>query len=314
VRKIGQDQPIYIIAEVGSNWESLDDCEQAIDQAKACGADAVKFQLFTHESLYGFPGEKDHCLPVRWISNLSARAKSAGIDFLCTAFSEEDYRFLDPFVDAHKVASSNNNHAPILKYLKTVKKPVFVSTGGSTMAQIESISTDMIPGADLILLYCVAEYPTTIIDPRQVAKIRSQCGVRVGISDHSKEVFSVPITAHRIYGAVAIEKHVNFFGPDSIEAGHSLSTGELMSMVSALRGDEVGSKIFHSELDMHQQHKCRIMATKDIEIGERYAYGKNYGFFRSKVPVTAMAPAMALLLQGCRATSIVKQGDPVPKP
>ena len=97
----------YIIAEIGSNWISLQGCIDSIWQAKECGADAVKFQMFTHEELYGVPGDDTFDLPRGFISELAQHCKAIDIDFMCTAFTADGVKFIDPFVKMHKVASSS---------------------------------------------------------------------------------------------------------------------------------------------------------------------------------------------------------------
>ena len=96
----------YIIAEIGSNWRiagkgditNLAAIDMTIRQAKACGADAVKFQMFTHEDLYGFPGDDKFSLPRRYIPVIAEKCKKLGIDFMCTAFTADGVKFIDQYV------------------------------------------------------------------------------------------------------------------------------------------------------------------------------------------------------------------------
>src|SRR5688572_30128176 len=130
LRKILSAKP-YFIAEVGSNWGSLDDCFKSIQLASAAGADAVKFQLFDQHALYGVDRDValSGVLDPEWLPKLKQKANSVGIDFMCSAFSPELVDAVDPYVHAHKVASCEMTHVRILEKLRHIGKPVILSTG-----------------------------------------------------------------------------------------------------------------------------------------------------------------------------------------
>ena len=96
---IGDGEKPFIIAEIGSNWLTIDDCFFSIKQAKYAGADAVKFQVFDHESLYGSHKNMAHVLPVMWLPALAARCNEIGIEFMCSAFSPELAELVNPYVN-----------------------------------------------------------------------------------------------------------------------------------------------------------------------------------------------------------------------
>lgn len=150
--QVGAGQKPFIIAEVGSNWQTFDDCKDSIAKAASCGADAVKFQAYDHKALYGvsrrsvawggledpnrddvvFPGT----LPLEWLPKLKAKADACGIEFMCSAFSPELVEAVDPYVNVHKVASAEMTHIRILEKLRKLGKPVILSTGASGEADI----------------------------------------------------------------------------------------------------------------------------------------------------------------------------------
>jgi N,N'-diacetyllegionaminate synthase len=146
-----------IIAEIGSNWHSLDDCLSSIALAKNCGADAVKFQAYSHDALYGYRlsrAELYHdedantltaravdiplagTLPLDWLPTLKAKADSVGVEFMCSAFSVPLLNEVDKFVATHKVASAELTHIRMLERLREIGKPVILSTGASSMNDI----------------------------------------------------------------------------------------------------------------------------------------------------------------------------------
>jgi len=116
--QIGDGCKPFIIAEVGSNWTTLDDCIQSISSAKLCGADAVKFQAFNYDALYGpglMPLVKGHnpSLPLAWLPKLKDWADTCDIEFMCSAFSPELVEAVNPYVNVHKVASADLSHVRI---------------------------------------------------------------------------------------------------------------------------------------------------------------------------------------------------------
>src|SRR3990167_1071022 len=105
----------FIIAEIGSNWTSFEEAKDSISFAKQAGADAVKFQAFRVEALYGFYDSQygEHRamggngeLPLEWLPKLKEKADACGIEFMCSAFSPELYDVVNPYVLVHKIASS----------------------------------------------------------------------------------------------------------------------------------------------------------------------------------------------------------------
>ena len=143
--------------------------------ASAAGCDAVKFQLFDEVALYGhgftYPSygvdAKPPFLPPAWLSHLKAHADAQGIELMCSAFSPELVAAVDPYVSVHKVASSDAAWPQMLDAVAKTGKPVLLSTGGKTQEEIVSAIAELEGATDglyLILLYCVAAYPTTFAD------------------------------------------------------------------------------------------------------------------------------------------------------
>lgn len=282
-RKIGDGQPPFIVAEVGSNWRDFNDAKDSISKAKACGADAVKFQAFTGAALYGFPstpvGEELE-LPLDWLPRLKEKADVVGIEFMCTAFSPELYDAVDPYVSVHKVASAELTHKRILEKLKALGKPVILSTGASGKSDIKE-AIRILGDTPLILMYCVAAYPAKLANPWLIPILRSEYGKLVGYSDHALDALVTPVVAAN-QGACVIEKHVNFAEAESPDSPHSLSTEEFKLMVRAIRGQAVSSLgPTVEEQGMVSRHNRRLIATRPLSPGDALIEGENFGIYRA---------------------------------
>jgi N,N'-diacetyllegionaminate synthase len=159
-----------VIAEVGSNFKTHDDCMRSVMAARRAGADAVKFQLFTGQDLFGptYAGDRGCFVSV---PELAKEAEFQGIEFMCTAFSPDGYRSIDPYVRRHKVASSEITDLSILEAVNSLKKPVILSTGGAGGDDIDR-ALNALKDVPVTILYCVVEYPARIVDFRQMRVLR----------------------------------------------------------------------------------------------------------------------------------------------
>lgn len=312
-RKIGAGQEPFIVCEVGSNWRDFEDVKNSIGLAKNCGADAVKFQFFTQKDLYGFNIDSQPGIPPYfhhgWLSGLKQKADAFGIELMCSAFSVDGLKAIDPYVNIHKVASSENNHVRMLEKLRELGKPVLMSTGGSSYADIAK-SMCLLHGIDLktsevvekiryekplhvlfykkdmvIPLYCVSDYPARRVNLKNIEKLKDIYNI-AGYSDHTTDVLEVPYCAANICGACVIEKHVNFFDVNSADSPHSINTDEFKAMCSKIKGQSFSES---GQTDMITKHNRRLIAIKDIKEGEVFKEGENFGIFRSLKPETEAA-------------------------
>ena len=257
---------VTIIAEAGVNHNGeIEKAKQLIDAAAEAGADYVKFQTFKADKLvsteakkasyqaknindgddsqYGMLkklelSEEDHYI-------LKKYADEAGIKFLSTGFDEDSLDFLDSVgIDFFKVPSGEITNYPYLKHMASKKKPVVVSTGMSSLGEIEQ-ALDVLTEAgvsieNIAVLHCNSQYPTPFEDVNLSAmlSIRDAFKVRVGYSDHTLGI-EIPIAAVAL-GATVIEKHFtldrNLPGPDHKA---SLEPNELAHMVRSIRNVEL---------------------------------------------------------------------------
>jgi len=289
-RTIGPGEPVFIIAEAGSNHNgNLEQAKKLIDVAAEAGADAVKFQVYNADTLYArdtpaFPGEEEppydvvkRCeLPRSWLPELAAYACKRGLVFLATPFDYEAVDELDVLgVAAFKWASSEINDLPMLKYAAAKRKPIILSTGMSDLADVqEAVDAVRSTGNNaIILLHCVALYPAPIdqVNLRAMDTLRDAFHLPVGFSEHTLG-FTAPIAAVA-RGACVIEKHFTLDrrleGPDHKFA---LEPHELKALVQAIReveaclGQPLKKPTPGEEAKLHLSRRS-IIAAVDIPQG-----------------------------------------------
>lgn len=271
----------YIIAEVGSNWLTKEDCLTSIDLAAQCGANAVKFQYFTYDDLYGYrPGQDlagnyyggcgnygDHCpeLPRDWIPELASHCKAHAVDFLCTVFNPDKVKDVDPYVRMHKVASSECSYPALLEALKGTGKPVILSTGGHSLPEIAA-SLDILGKTPVCLLYCVGAYPAYNVNLFKINALRNAYPTcAVGYSDHTLDAYYYPRSAVVNHGAVVLEKHFYALasGAATPDRDHSLKPeafGDMCTYVRANGFITPQDDRRDDEEDMRRYHRRRPTA------------------------------------------------------
>ena len=241
-RKIGQDYPPYIIAELSANHNGvLQKALDTISEAKRCGADAIKLQTYTADTMtidcdseefliQGglWDGYKLYDLyqeaqtPFSWHKAMFDHARNIGITCFSTPFDETAVDLLEDLnVPAYKVASFEAMDLPLIKYIAATKKPMIMSTGMANLEEIEEmVATAKDAGCqELILLHCISSYPAPIDQSNllTISDMRKHFGVQVGLSDHS--ITNTTSIVASALGATLIEKHFILDrkdkGPDS---------------------------------------------------------------------------------------------------
>jgi N-acetylneuraminate synthase/N,N'-diacetyllegionaminate synthase len=296
-KRIGEGEPVFIIAEAGVNHNGdVELAKRLIDVAVEAGADAVKFQTFKAEVLVTAtapkaeyqtettPVDESQLEMLRKLELskqdhdvLSAYSRQKGILFLSTPFDEESADLLDALaVPAFKISSGDLTNSPLLSHVAKKNKPIMLSTGMADLAEVrDAVETLNAAGCDkIVLLHCVSDYPADPgdVNLRAMQTMRETLNLPVGFSDHTQGL-EVALAAAAL-GAAVIEKHFTLDralpGPDHRA---SLEPDELKKFVSGIRtvqsslgsGEKVPTP---RELETAKVARRSIVATQTIAAGQ----------------------------------------------
>jgi len=225
-KDVGENSPVFVVAEAGINHNgSLKIAKKLISEAKKCGADAVKFQMFSANDLASKNSKFFKIFKKLEFSNsefkeLSDFAKSKGIIFFASPFSINAVNQLQKLqIPVFKVASGDLTNLPLIEYISKKHKPMIVSTGMANIQEVQdSINVIKKSNNKIILLHCVSAYPTPLqeVNLKAIHTLKSKFSYPIGFSDNSDDQL-VPLIAISM-GAKIIEKHFtlnkNMNGPD----------------------------------------------------------------------------------------------------
>lgn len=288
--RIGEDAPCFIIAEIGANHNrSLSLAKEMIDAAAEAKADAVKFQIYSAETLYSrrtprhsgysknlFDLIKEIETPRTWLPELAGHCAEKEILFFATPFDNRAVDELDEVSSFFKIASFELVDLPLLRYCASKGKPMIISTGLANMEEIEDafLACREAGNEQVAFLQCASMYPAppSIMNLRSMETIRRAFGVPTGLSDHTRGIhISVAASA---MGASIIEKHFTLDrtmeGPDHPFA---IEPDELKELVRQIREVEFalgdGRKLGPTDDEMEFYEKARrsIHAVVDIPAG-----------------------------------------------
>ncbi len=327
----------FFIAEISANHNgSLFHAKKLIEIAKKYGADAVKLQTYTPDTLTIKSNKPDFKIrgglwngktlwdlyekaqtPFEWHKELFDWAKKLKIICFSTPFDETAVDLLEtlecPF---YKVASFEMNHIPLIKKIAQTKKPIIISTGMANLKEIDlAYKTAKKNGAkEIILLYCVSNYPSKISDFNfnniRILKERYNC--KIGFSDHSTDnkVVAAAIAA----GAEVIEKHVALEGQKKgFDLAFSLKGKEIKYYAQVIKDTSLmmGKKYFFRNKSENQslQFRRSIYAISDIKKGDKFT-NKNIRVIR---PGHGVQPVYFEKLINKKSPSNIKRETPLKK-
>jgi pseudaminic acid synthase len=328
--------PIYIVAELSANHGgSLEHAAKTIRAAAKAGANAVKLQTYTADTLtidcdnqyFRIGGGtvwdgktlynlyKEAYTPWEWHADLKKVAEECGLDFFSTPFDETAVDFLEELeVPCHKVASFELVDIPLLRKVGSTHKPVIMSTGMASEEEIhEAVETLRKAGCtDLTLLKCTSSYPAEPKDANllTIPDMAAKFGCPVGISDHTIGI-AVPVAAVGL-GICMIEKHFTLSradgGPDS---SFSLEPAEFKELVEAVRlAEQALGTICYGGTDSDTKTKIfrrSLFAVKDIRAGELFTTEN----VRSIRPGYGMLPRELDRVLGSAAACDIIRGTPL---
>lgn len=335
-RRIGKGHPVYVIAEMSANHgQSFDQAMEIVETAAASGADAIKLQTYTPDTITldcdrpcfkigkGTIWEgrrlydlyKDAYTPWEWQPELKKKAEQLGMHCFSSPFDATAVDFLEGMdVPAYKIASFENVDIPLIEKVAATGKPLIISTGMATEMEIrEAVNAARGAGCrHLALLKCTSAYPAVAseMNLRTIPDMRERFGVEVGLSDHTLGI-AVPVSAVAL-GAVIIEKHFTLSrsagGPD---AAFSLEPHEFSAMVEAVRivGEALGRPTYEISPRESASRGFRrsLFAVKDIAEGALLSEDN----VRSIRPADGLPPKHYREVLGKKARRAIARGEPL---
>lgn len=327
----------FIIAEVSANHgQDFETAVRMVREAKRCGADAVKFQTYTPDTItlnsdkpcfsIGHSKWKGQTLyelyqkaytPWDWFERLKKVADEEGIIFFSAAFDKTAVNLLEKLkVPFHKVASFELNDIPLIEYMARTRKPLIMSTGMATVAEIkEAVDAARRAGArEIVLLKCVSSYPAEPKDMnlRSIPDMKKRFGCPVGLSDHSMG-YDAAVAAVCL-GAQVVEKHFildkKINTPDSF---FSIDPSELSELVRHVRtAEDMLGKVFYGLSEQEKGNRTfrrSLFAVKDIRKGELLTEDN----VRSIRPADGLSPKYLGKILGKKAKTAIVHGTPLKK-
>jgi pseudaminic acid synthase len=335
-KRIGHGLPVYVIAEISANHGGkFEQAVKLIHAAKKAGADAIKLQTYTPDTMTIDCKKADFLVgkgtlwegrnlyelyaeaftPWDWQPELKRIAEDNELHLFSTPFDSTAVEFLEKMdVPAHKVASFELIDIPLLQKIGSTKKPVIMSTGMASITEIEEavITLHNAGCSEVAILKCTSAYPAPAeeMNLRTISNLYETFDCPVGLSDHSMGI-AVPIAAVSL-GACIIEKHFTLSrsipGPDS---AFSLEPHELEEMIKSIRIVEKALGTI-SYAPSAQEEKMRVyrrslFVVNDMKTGERFTQTS----VRSIRPGYGLHPKYLDIILGRKASRDIERGTPV---
>ena len=335
-RVVGSGNRVYVVAEMSANHhQDFAQAVRIIEEAKNAGADAVKLQTYTADTItirsdrecFRIGGGtlwdgrtlydlyREAFTPWEWQPKLKDVANQLGMDLFSSPFDATAVDFLETMgVPAYKLASFELVDIPLIQKIARTGKPLIMSTGMATLEEIEEAvnAAERAGASQIALLKCTSAYPASPeeMNLRAIPELARRFGVAVGLSDHTMGI-TVPVAAVAL-GACIIEKHLTLSrqvsGPDS---AFSLEPQEFKAMVDAVRttesalgqasfgysGQEASGRIFRRSL----------FVVEDVKTGETFTVRN----VRSIRPANGLHPRHLPEVLGRHAARDIERGTPM---
>ncbi|MBI2474287.1 MAG: pseudaminic acid synthase [Candidatus Taylorbacteria bacterium] len=340
-RQVGEGQPAFIVAEMSGNHEqNFDKAVSLIKAAKDSGADAIKIQTYTPDTMtidsdlkwFRVGGEKNPqswkgqtvyelykkaFTPWEWVPKLRKIADDIGLIFFSTPFDATAVDYLEGLnMPCYKIAAYESIDVALLKRVAKTKKPVIVSAGFSSLDEVElMVKTLKKAGAkDLVVLQCTTSYASearvAATNLLTMSDIKDRFGVLSGLSDNMGGI-KAPILAASL-GASVIEKHLVLRHDKALDDRFSLDPDEFRSMTSAIRENEQMLGIVSygpqtEEEKYNRNFRRSLFAVADIKKGEKFTALN----IRSIRPGYGLPPYELDKIVGRKAKRDIKRGTPL---
>ena len=332
---ITKNNKVYVIAEMSANHSNdINIAKEIIKKAKECGADCVKVQTYTpdtitidcdnkyfqiksglweNETLYSLYSKA--YMPWEWYPELVKTAKEVGIDIFSTPFDKTAVDFLENNgIEFYKIASFEIVDIPLIKYIAQKQKPIIISTGMATKKEIrDAVKAIRSQGNNkIIVLKCSSAYPAKPeeMNLKTISDFQKSFKVCCGLSDHTTDAMSSVIAISM--GAKVIEKHFclshDFKNPDE---SFSMDVDEFKAFVSEIRKTEqaVGGVVYGANGKQKENLKFRrsLFVVKDVKKGEIFTEEN----VRSIRPHYGLKPMYYEEVLGKTAVKDIKKGTPL---
>lgn len=334
-KKIFKDNSAFIVAEVSANHgQNFKRAVGLIRKARECGADAVKFQAYTPDTLTincnnkyfrikhpQWAGQTLYQLyqktytPWPWFKKLRKVAADLGIIFFATAFDKTAVDFLEEIdVPMHKVASFELVDLPLIEYIAQTKKPIILSTGMASIFEIgEAVNTAKNAGAkEIILLKCASGYPAKPGEMNLITipHMKKLFGLPVGISDHTLGT-GISLAALAL-GAEMVEKHFTLSRDiRTADSFFSIEPKEMRDLVDNIRRiEEALGRVKYGPARQEKRNlafRRSLFAVEDIKKGERFTLCN----VRPIRPGYGLVPKYLKYTLGKKAKRFIKRGSPL---
>lgn len=333
-RKIGAAHPPYIIAELSANHNgTIEQAKKIIEVAAKAGADAVKLQTYTADTITIDHKGPEFCIedglwagkslyelydeahtPWDWHKPLFEYAHSLGITIFSTPFDDTAVDFLEDLgAPAYKIASFEVVDIPLIKKVASTGKPMIISTGLASLTEIaEAVEAAQIKNSPVALLHCISAYPAPVEDANlaTIADLARRFNLCIGLSDHTLGT-TVAVAAVAM-GANILEKHVTLRradgGPDS---AFSLEPDELKRLVDDVRVAWAARGKINYEVEQSEKDNLRfrrsIYVVRAMKAGEVFTAET----IRTIRPGFGLPPKEIYRILGRKATRDLSRGSPL---
>lgn len=327
-REIGNGLKPYVVAEVSCNHQGhFNTALELIEIAKWSGADAVKFQAYTPDTITLDCNKPDFIIqdglwkgrtlydlykkaytPFDWFPKLFKQAHKTGIPIFASVFDQSSVDMLDGLgCPAFKIASMELTDTPLIAYAARTRKPIIISTGMGSVSDVgeafKAVGTN-----EVAFLHCTSEYPQTVewSSLSGIERLRDVLGegIPVGVSDHTPGNLVVPVASTAL-GAAIIEKHLKPTDSDTEDDEFSLDPEAFKTMVALIA--TAHEAMTHRDFTANPSRQLRrsLYAVQDIEEGEHFTEVN----VRSIRPGFGLAPKYLPRLLGKKADRKYRKGD-----